>query len=311
KVVDLFAGCGGMSLGFQNAGYTIEAAFDNWAPAIEVYKQNFTHPIYNRDLGSREVIEEIANYSPDMIIGGPPCQDFSIAGKREDKGMRANLTMSFADIVEEVRPEWVVMENVYNITKSKVLPRALNILKSCGYGITSMVLDASYLGVPQARKRFFLIGHLHSMDGFMHDELLRNQSSMQMTLHDYLGDSLGTDFYYMHPRSYNRRAVFSVYEPSSTIRGVNRPIPDNYKKHPADKSEINNNVRALTTKERSLIQTFPDWFQFNGSKTAMEQVIGNAVPVKMAEYVAKAITNYSSRSFIENTNNQCLINSDV
>ncbi|WP_033317049.1 DNA cytosine methyltransferase, partial [Pontibacter roseus] len=60
KVVDLFAGCGGMSLGFQNAGYTIEAAFDNWAPAIEVYKQNFTHPIYNRDLGSREVIEEIA-----------------------------------------------------------------------------------------------------------------------------------------------------------------------------------------------------------------------------------------------------------
>lgn len=97
----------------------------------------------------------------------------------------------------------------------------------------------------------------------------------------------------MHPRSYNRRAVFSVYEPSSTIRGVNRPIPIGYQKHHADKADpADGNVRSLTTKERSYIQTFPESFVFKGNKSNMEQAIGNAVPVKLAEYVARHILDY-------------------
>jgi len=292
KVVDLFSGCGGMSLGFQNAGYNIEVAFDNWKPAINVYRDNFSHPIIACDLSSPDAISDIREYKPDMIIGGPPCQDFSIAGARNDNGTRANLTLIFTRIVEEIKPEWVVMENVYNITRSKVLPKSLAILKKTGYGITHTVLDASYLGVPQARKRFFLIAHLNSNDDFLMEEFLLNKTEKRLTVREYLGDELDVDFYYMHPRSYNRRGVFSIDEPSSTIRGVNRPIPRNYVMHPADKSVINSNVRPLTTRERSLIQTFPEWFQFNGSKTAMEQAIGNAVPVKMAEYVANSINSY-------------------
>ena len=296
KVVDLFSGCGGMSLGFQNAGYTIEAAFDNWKPAVDVYRENFDHPILTKDLSDSNVVKDIQQYKPDIIIGGPPCQDFSIAGKRNDNGERANLTISFSKYIKEVQPEWFVMENVYNITRSKVLPEALNIFKKAGYGVSYSVLDASYLGVPQARKRFFLVGHLFSKDGFLDEYLTMNQSTKKLTIKEYFGDKLDTEFYYMHPRSYNRRAVFSVNEPSSTIRGVNRPIPKSYVKHPADKSVVNSSVRALTTKERSFIQTFPDWFQFNGSKTSMEQVIGNAVPVKMAEYVAVTIKNYIDRN---------------
>lgn len=294
RIVDLFCGCGGMSLGFQNASFKIIGSYDNWQPAVEIYKKNFDHPIYNMDLYSDEALNHIKALNPDMIIGGPPCQDFSIAGNRS-MGKRANLTIRYAEIISAVKPEWFVMENVYNIERMPVLPSAIEIIRKAGYGITTHVLDASLCGVPQARHRFFMIGHLNDKDGFLDEIIEKNLSDHKMTLHDYLGDSLGTEFYYMHPRSYNRRAVFSIYEPSATIRGVNRPIPDNYKKHHADKAEISDGVRSLTSKERSYIQTFPEEFIFEGSKTNVEQAIGNAVPVKLAEYVARCILEYKRR----------------
>lgn len=95
KIIDLFAGCGGMSLGFQNAGFEIISAYDNWQPAIDIYSANFNHPIIKKDLSKEDITGEIINSNPDMIIGGPPCQDFSIAGKRNFQGTRANLTIVF------------------------------------------------------------------------------------------------------------------------------------------------------------------------------------------------------------------------
>lgn len=292
KAIDLFCGCGGLSLGFQEAGFEIQAAFDNWAPAVEIYRKNFKHPVVEKNLIDDDSIAMIKQFDPDIIIGGPPCQDFSISGKRNFKGKRANLTIRYAEIVSSIKPQWFVMENVYNIEKSPILPEAISLLKAAGYGITKRILDASYCGVPQSRRRFFLIGCLQELDGFLNDTLTANLSNQRMTVFDYLGDSLGTEYYYMHPRNYARRAVFSIYEPSATIRGINRPIPLNYKKHPADKADINEGVRCLTTKERSFIQTFPEWFEFNGAKTAVELAIGNAVPVNLAKFVGKCILEY-------------------
>lgn len=288
RVVDLFCGCGGLSLGFQNAGFDIVAAYDKWEPAIEIYKKNFGHPIFNVDLSTDEAITHIANQAPDMIIGGPPCQDFSIAGKRE-QGERANLTRQYAKIVSAIKPQVFVMENVYNIVRMPILQEAIDILHSAGYGLSKCVLDASYCGVPQTRKRFIMIGIMGGKDDDLLPDLLGGQSKKQLTVREYLGNSLNTDFYYMHPRSYNRRAVFSVDEPSSTIRGVNRPIPAQYKKHPADVANIDDGVRSLTSLERSFIQTFPSTFKWVGTKSQIEQAIGNAVPVKLAEYVANII----------------------
>jgi DNA (cytosine-5)-methyltransferase 1 len=293
KAVDLFSGCGGMSLGFQNAGFEVLAAYDNWDPAVSVYKDNFKHPIFQMDLKSSEAIAHIAQFKPDIIIGGPPCQDFSIAGKREFEGRRADLTLRFAEIVSTLKPEWFVMENVYNIEKSPVLAQAMDILRAAGYGITTRVLDACHCGVPQARQRFFMIGRLREEDGFLTETLQKSLSHRRMTVHDYLGDNLGTEFYYMHPRTYMRRGVFSIHEPSATIRGINRPIPANYQRHHADKASIQDGVRSLTTKERSYIQTFPEWFAFNGKQSDMELAIGNAVPVNLATYVAKRILEFS------------------
>lgn len=294
ETVDLFSGCGGLSLGFQNAGFEILAAFDKWEPAVKVYRDNFDHPIYDTDLASEEGLEFVKSIKPKMIIGGPPCQDFSSAGKRDETLGRADLTISYANIVASANPEWFVMENVERITKSHILKEAIQIFKKAGYGISYQVLDASFCGVPQSRKRFFLVGHKNAPDNFLIPYFNKNLSSKPMTLFDYFGKSLGVEYYYRHPRSYARRGIFSIYEPSPTIRGVNRPIPKGYTKHEGDPVEISDKVRPLTTKERSLIQTFPETFTFNGSKTDLEQIIGNAVPVKLGEFVANCIKEYIS-----------------
>lgn len=293
RVIDLFAGCGGMSLGFENAGFDIVAAFDNWDAAITIYEINFSHPIYKKDLGADDVVQQISALHPDLIMGGPPCQDYSIAGKRE-LGKRANLTIRFAEIVSTVKPTWVVFENVYNIERFSTVTVLKQMLSDAGYGITTRVLDASRCGVPQKRQRFFLVGKLGERDGFLDEALTSNLSNKQMTVRDYLGDTLNTEFYYMHPRSYNRRAVFSIDEPAATIRGINRPIPENYMRHHADKADICDGVRALTTRERGYIQTFPDTFKFPGAKTDVELAIGNAVPPALAMYVANCIKQYYS-----------------
>lgn len=291
KVVDLFSGCGGMSLGFQNQGFEVLAAFDKWKPAIEIYKANFDHPIHDADLSEPKYTNQIIDLNPELIIGGPPCQDFSSAGKRDDTLGRADLTITYAKIVSDVKPKFFIMENVERIKKSNILNQAIDIFVAAGYGITIKVLDASFCGVPQARKRFFLIGALGEHDDFLTSYLEGNLSENRMTMRDYFGESLGIDDYYRHPRSYLRRGVFSMDEPSPTIRGVNRPIPKGYNSHAGDTAPLDS-VRPLTTKERSLVQTFPKDFKLPGSKTNLEQAIGNAVPVKLGEYIANCLNEY-------------------
>ncbi|MDQ7024344.1 MAG: DNA cytosine methyltransferase [Anaerolineae bacterium] len=305
RVIDLFSGCGGMSQGFKQAGYELVAAYDNWTAAVAVYRANFDHPIFEVDLSTLKSVENIQSFQPDMIIGGPPCQDFSSAGKRDESQGRADLTMTFAEIVACVKPEWFVMENVDRIRKSSVLHQTKSILKNAGYGLTESILNANLCGVPQNRKRYFLVGELDSYDGVLTPYFEKNLADKLLTIHDYLGDSLGIEYYYRHPRSYQRRGIFSIYEPSPTIRGVNRPIPSTYKQHPNDAAPNTRSLRALTTIERSYIQTFPKDFTFEGTKTNLEQMIGNAVPVRQAEYIAKCIFEYiadkTNDNLIENT----------
>ena len=140
KFIDLFAGCGGMTLGFQNAGFEAVAALDNWAPAIKVYRANFTHDIHKLDLGNwRESLTTLNSYQFDMIIGGPPCQDFSHAGKRDENLGRADLTVSFARIVAHAKPKWFVMENVDRTVKSQRYRQAGKILRETGYSLTQRI----------------------------------------------------------------------------------------------------------------------------------------------------------------------------
>lgn len=290
RVVDLFCGCGGLSLGFKMAGYSIEAAFDNWQPAIDIYKENFNHPVIKQDLNDIDVTELIIKYKPELIIGGPPCQDFSSAGKRNENLGRADLTISFANIISIIKPKYFVMENVDRIVKSSKLLKLMGIFKNAKYSMYSEVLDASYFQVPQKRKRYFLFG---ALEGYcnLKSYLDKYRSAKTMSIRDYFKDDIDFEYYYRHPRNYNRRAVFSIDEPSPTIRGVNRPVPNGYEGHKND-SISHKTIRPLTTFERSLIQTFPKDFKWIGTKTNIEQIIGNAVPVNLAYNVARAFMDY-------------------
>lgn len=291
KTVDLFCGCGGLSLGFQRAGYEIVGAFDSWKPALNCYSNNFEHEAQYLDLSKINIaIKMIRPLNPDIIIGGPPCQDFSSAGKREE-GSRASLTIAFAKIIHGIRPKYFVMENVSRAKTSDAYNAAKKLFQKAGYGLTEQVLDASKCGVPQKRKRFFCIGALKERDGFLDTYLLAKQSILPLDVRTYFRENeynLAFDYYYRHPRSYSRRGIFSVDEPSPTIRGVNRPKPPEYKKHPNDASSPNN-IRSLTTHERALLQTFPPTFNFGDNQMIAEQMIGNAVPVNLSTHVAQSL----------------------
>lgn len=283
-----------MTLGFINAGFDIVASYECWDAAIKCHKMNFDHPVIDLDLSDvQEAVKSIRTYSPDIIIGGPPCQDFSHAGKRVESD-RAILTNCFAEIVCEIAPSYFVMENVARSIKSNAYAEARALFKKAGYGLTERVLDASFCGVPQRRKRSICIGHMGAEESFMDDILNEGMSESRMTVRDYFGDDLGVEYYYRHPRTYSRRGIFSVDEPAPTIRGVNRSVSKNYVVHKGDATSDLSKVRALSTEERARIQTFPEDFKWIGSKAVCEQMIGNAVPVKLAEFVADAVSKHAT-----------------
>lgn len=295
KIVDLFCGGGGLSYGLAQAGHNVVAAYDWWQPALDFYNRNIhDHHAYKLDLSNvQKSVAEIRRWKPDAIVGGPPCQDFSSAGKRDEKGGRASLTISYAKIVTTILPKVFVMENVERAIKTKTYRNALRLFKEAGYELAVAVLDASLCGAPQARKRIVVVGGLRFSVGEMIDIYRANQSHSPMTIREYFGRDLDIDYYYRHPRSYARRGVFSVDEPSPTIRGVNRPIPQGYPGHEGDAAPITTRgLRPLTTRERSRVQTFPATWDLCGNKSDIEQIIGNAVPCALGEFIGRALTEF-------------------
>lgn len=295
KIVDLFCGGGGLSYGMAQAGHTIVAAYDWWQPALDFYNRNIRdHHAYKLDLSNvSQAVAEIKRWMPDAIIGGPPCQDFSSAGKRDENGGRASLTTSYAKIVTTIRPRMFVMENVERAIKTRTYRNALRIFKEAGYDLAIAVLDASLCGTPQSRKRIVVVGTLGISAAPIIDLYRANQAHRQMTIREYFGTDITIDYYYRHPRSYARRGVFSVDEPSPTIRGVNRPIPQGYPGHVGDAAPITMpGLRPLNTRERSRIQTFPVHWDLCGNKSDIEQIIGNAVPCALGEFVGRVMAQF-------------------
>jgi len=297
--VDLFCGCGGLSLGLAAAGFDVVAGVDAWKPAIDVYRLNNPgHKSIQFDLSDEaRTASLVRSHNPFLVAGGPPCQDFSSAGDRIE-GLRADLTVKFARVIAKTKPPAFLMENVPRASLSEAYKTATRIFRKAGYGITARVVDAAFCGVPQTRKRLFMIGMLGENDGFLEHDLSKKViEGKPRTIRQHFGKSLPFEHYYRHPRTYGSRAIFSVDEPSATIRGVNRPLPSTYRKHHLDSTDPGPEVRALTHIERALIQTFPESYiwppESQMKKAVMEQMIGNAVPVRLAATVAGALYEYA------------------
>lgn len=153
RTVDLFCGVGGLSQGLTEAGFTVVGAYDNWPVAVETYEWNLQH-VVNIDcvdlFDVDNVVRQIKRLDVDVIAGGPPCQDFSSAGKRLE-GRRASLTDAFAEIVVACKPFLVIMENVPRVRSSQAYKNARLLLEKSGYSFFERILNASQCGVPQNR----------------------------------------------------------------------------------------------------------------------------------------------------------------
>ncbi len=289
RVVDLFCGAGGLSLGFQGAGFPVAAAVDAWPAALATYRANHGHPAHQYDLSDvPSTVDLISPHSPSIIIGGPPCQDFSRAGKRIESS-RANLTVSFAEIVSAAAPRLFLMENVAVARRSTAYKTAFSILEKAGYGLTEQVLDASRCGVPQIRKRLFLLGRQNTAHNWLSDQLQNNLAPRSLTIREYLGDELRVEHYYHHPRFYGRKSVYSIDEAAPTLRGVNKTTSCPGVRDVATNSAPVRTACGLSPEKRARLQTFPASYRWVGSATAINQMVGNAVPVELARYVAAAV----------------------
>ena len=164
-VIDLFCGCGGMSLGFEKAGYDILLGIDIWNDALATFKGNHANSkVLNADMATlqaKDVEKIIDTKAVDVIIGGPPCQGFSVAGKRIVDDERNKLYQGFVRMVAHFMPRAFVMENVPNILTiggGIIKDAIMNDFKSLGYNVGTKVLTASDYGVPQNRRRAVFVG---------------------------------------------------------------------------------------------------------------------------------------------------------
>ena len=186
------------------------------------------------------------------------------------------------------------MENVDRARKSAAFAQACTIFRAAGYGLTQEVLNANRCGIPQSRRRIFVIGALGANDNFLSLDLQAGLATRAMTVRDHLGNELGVDDYYSHPRGYDRRSVFSIDESAPTVRGTNRlkPCPS-VRPHLNDTAALAG-VRGLEPEERARIQTFPKDFQWLGCRTNKDKMVGNAVPVELARYVGATLARYEA-----------------
>lgn len=169
--IDLFSGAGGLSLGFENSGFSIVYALEKDRYATETYKHNRNGGIIVDtadiiDMKPSEILTKLGldKGDLDIVLGGPPCQGFSIANMRtRNKDNPSNqLVFKFWDFVRQLMPRWFVMENVgglENFDDGKVKEELVNIFKRSGYRAEAVVLNAACFGVPQTRKRIFLVGN--------------------------------------------------------------------------------------------------------------------------------------------------------
>lgn len=165
--IDLFCGCGGFSYGFQQAGFDMALGIDMWRDATVTYKHNLPSAcVVNEDIrnvSAEDLLEKI-NMSEgdiDVIIGGPPCQGFSVSGKRMIDDPRNTLYKSFVSLVDEIKPKVFVMENVPGLIRlfgGKVKEEVLADFSELGYRVKVKQLSSDDYGVPQQRKRVFFVG---------------------------------------------------------------------------------------------------------------------------------------------------------
>jgi DNA (cytosine-5)-methyltransferase 1 len=317
RVISLFSGAGGMDLGFREAGHTIVWANDIWSDAVETYKLN---------LGAHITCADIAKLDPsaipegDIVVGGFPCQGFSVANiGRRTSDSRNFMYLEFMRIVDAKKPRYFLAENVKGILSldsGRAFEQILQDFGAIGYRVKHSVLNAADYGVPQRRERVLFLG-IRNDEDFQPEfppkkthapreifELagLKKWVSISEALaavpdpdtpntlenHQYTKYKLRFNGYLGH-----RRINPELPAPTITARGDDRGGVVIHH-HPS-------NERRLSARETALLQSFPVNYKFYGTKTSVYRQVANAVPPLLARRIAEAIPVTESLSIALNS----------
>lgn len=321
KVVSLFSGCGGMDLGFQQAGYELIWANDFEKSACETYSQNIGGHIFHGDI-TKMNLKKIPNC--EVIIGGFPCQDFSMIWKRGGlETDRGNLYKYFVEAVRLKKPKLFVAENVKGLltaNKGKAVKTIMEDFAALGYNVNVDLYNFADYGVPQLRQRIFIVGIRKDLDWTFekpkptHNKLNYVSSGKALSgvkkvkinnEHQNIAEKTikmlklipeggnFTDIPINHPL-YVKGMISHVYrklhrkKPSTTIiAGGGGGTWGYHFKEP----------RPLTNRERARLFCYPDDFIFVGTISEVRKQIGNSVPPLAAKHLAQCLIGvFSAKS---------------
>ena len=306
-LADLFCGTGGFSRGFvDDGGYLPPVAIDNDPTALEYYDINLPGFTYKIDLADNPLraVCILRDFAPDVIIGSPPCQDYSPANMNRHRLVgpgRCSLTEWFAEISSAARPDVIVMENVVASRRTASFDAACITFRQRGYSLTTVTLEASLWDCPTKLRRLFTIATsrfslLLGAEAFAtYIERAQSENLVPITVRDVLPD-IDTDHFFYTPRSYTRQAVFPVDGLAPTILCRNHPIPPVYRDPifvpPESNSAGIDEARTLTTEELAVISGFPKQWHWPKAKYKAMRLLGNAVPPPLAKVIASGLRKF-------------------
>jgi len=314
NVISFFSGCGGLDLGFERAGFKVLWANDNAQSISRTYRKNFPSTTLSiKDIKQIEISEIPTKI--DGIIGGPPCQSWSNAGKGLGfNDPRGEVFKTFIEILDKIKPKFFVAENVKGIMAARnkeAFDEICQLFDSIGYDLNVECLNAADYDVPQNRERVFFVGFRKDLKiSYVFPQRCNTVRTVREAIEDINKDavragektSINAHEYWVGGYSYifmSRNRVLDWDSPAFTIQASGRqtsihPSVPKMKKIEKDVCEFakgyENQYRRLTARECARIQTFPDSFQFIYTNlNDVYKMIGNAVPVNLAYHIARSI----------------------
>ncbi len=291
--IDLFAGCGGLSLGFEAAGIET-VGYEMVDDCCRTYRRNLRGDCICEKLSTNTIFPKV-----DIVIGGPPCQPFSVGGKQLGKEDERNGFPIFIEAIRQIQPKVFLFENVRGVfyKNRDYFDEVINELKDLGYSLTYNLLNAADYDVPQNRERVICVG---TRTPFFFPEPKEYVVTAGEAVRDII-NILPDNPMYLTPNMDQYIANYEKKSCCTTPRDLRLDVPArtltcrNLAGATSDMQRYrlpDGRRRRLEPREAARLQSFPDWFVFEGEKDSQFKQIGNAVPPFLAFNIAKAIVEY-------------------